>query len=278
MKRLMQKMASSDWRFSRRALPLIGILAVVGFQSLEVCAAGPVQAGNLMVNPTFDEGLKGWRYQYNQHGGESWWAENDKFVSVKDRVDGHINVLCLKAGYEMAMVPGQGTRVDSAPIPIIASNTVRYKLTVSAKTTAPNCRILLEGYKWKPGIKPHPNPDWFELRREYKFAQVFFTSSGKGGAKKIEPKTHGTLTGKKSEDDDEKGGSGDFGGVSGEWRTGSMMFPDPDMTELAWSKYAQVKFVCLHVVGIGSTPLAKDFKTRDDCFLYVDDIKLERIK
>lgn len=277
MKQLMQQAISNGWKNAAARVPMIGILAVAGFQSLEVRAAGIGQ--NLAVNGSFDKGLEGWRYKYNQFGGESWYADNDQWVSIVDRLDGRVSVLSIKPSYEKTWLQG-GVKVDSAPIPVDTKDgTAKYRLTVSARSTGPNCRILLEGYQWKPGIKPHDNPEWNELRRVYKFAQVYFTASAKSGAAKaVEAKSSGTLTGRKSGESDDNAGSGDFGGVKKSWSTATMTFPDPKMTDLGKSMYEKVKFVCLHVVGIGMIIPVDEYKKRDDCYLYVDDVKLERIK
>lgn len=246
MKKLMT-MVSRGWKSWARKIPVTGILAVLGFQSLEVSAAGI--GSNLFANGSFDKGLEGWQYKYSEKG-ESWYFDNDKFISILARDGGQVNVLSMKCNYDKAMVPGQGVLVDSHPIPIDLSNGARYRLTVSARTTAPDCRIYLQGFSWKPGIKPHDKPDIYELRRQYKFAQVFF--NGRQG--------------------------GDFGGVNKSWDTATMTFPDPKMTDLAKTSYEKIKFVSLHVVAIGASGEAKNFQSRDDCYLYVDDIKLERIK
>lgn len=278
MNQLMQKIVARDWKPRARAFPVIGMLGAAALLPLGAPAAGI--GGNLMQNGTFDEGLKGWRYQYNQFQGESWYADNNEFVSIVDRLDGRVNVLSLKASLAKAWAPGQGVKVDSFPIPVdTKGGLAKYKLTVSARSTAPNCRILLEGYKWKPGIKPHDNPEWHELRRVYKFAQVYFTGSGggHGAAKGVESKNSGSLQGKKAAVEDDEG-SGDFGGVKKSWDTATMTFPDPKMTDLAKGMYEQVKFVMLHVVAIGNIIGVDEYRKRDDTYLYVDDVKLERIK
>jgi hypothetical protein len=274
------KVVSNHWKFVR-SFPRIGnsvraIAAVIAVGFVAASAHAQMNT-NLIKNGSFDDGLNGWRYKYNLPG-ESWYNDNEKLVSVVARESGRVNVLSLKCNYDKAMVPGQGVQVDSFPIPVDVKSGARWRLTVSARTTAPDCRIYLQGYKWKPGIKPHDNPDLSELRREYKFAQVYFSTSGKGGAKQVGAKTQGTLTGKKGAPAGENEGSGDFGGVKGEWRTGSVTLPDEKMTDLAKSMYEQIKFLSLHVIAIGSSSEAKNFQSRDDCYLYVDDIKLERIK
>ncbi len=52
---------------------------------------------------------------------------------------------------------GQGVRADSMPVPYEFGAT--YRLTVYGRTDGgPNCRIYVEGYQWKPGVKPHGIP------------------------------------------------------------------------------------------------------------------------
>ena len=67
---------------------------------------------------------------------------------------------------------GQGVKTDSDPIPWDPES--RYRFSAWAKSTGPNCRILLQGYKWKPKVKPHDNPKLSDLRRCYRFKQLFF--------------------------------------------------------------------------------------------------------
>ena len=221
-----------------------------------LCAAAQAWAGpggpssNLVINGSFDATppLAHWRYEYKL-GGESWYADNDTCISVIPQESGRKNVLRMVTPFAKAWAPGQGVKVDSFPIPIDPKG--KYRLTVSARSTGPNCRILLYGLKWRPGIKPHPDPELHELRECYHFAQVYF-----GGAK-----------------------GGDFGNVGKTWGTATMTFPDPPMTDLAKGLYEQIRFVSLHVVSIGAIIPPGQMKTMstDESCLYVDDIRLEKL-
>ena len=221
------------------------IIIVAALAAGAVAAQGQAIGPNLMANGTFDNGLDGWKSKYDKPG-ESWYFDNAGNVSVIPADGGQKNVLQLRVKPSVAGT--QGTKVDSQPVAIDPKG--KYKLTLKARADGCDCRILFEGYKWKPGIKPHPNPDLSELRRCYKFEQVFF--NGRQG--------------------------GDFGGVKKAWSTGTTSFPQEKMSKLQQEIYDSMKFVVLHVVAIGSQ--GGDFYGSDqsDWSLYLDDVKLEKLK
>jgi hypothetical protein len=45
---------------------------------------------------------------------------------------------------------------------------------VAARATGPNCRLYVQGYRWKPTVKPHPHPTLYELRKCYKSHLLYF--------------------------------------------------------------------------------------------------------
>ena len=110
--------------------------------------------GNLIVNGGFDNptnGLSFWKTEFKLEG-ESWYADNENFVAAVPNEAGHVGVLRLTVPYSKAMVPGQGVKVESKPVPF--DGKAKYRFSATAKSTYPDCRIMLEGYKWRPGIKP----------------------------------------------------------------------------------------------------------------------------
>jgi hypothetical protein len=209
-----------------------------------VVAAPIAHAGsNLVVNGSFDDKenrLKGWKYKYdpNEDKNAGWYVNNHDHVSVVENDNGQRNVLGLWGDYAILQVPGQGTKVDSAPIPFDAKAT--YRFSCKARSTGPNCRILLEGYKWRPGIKPHPNPAHNELRKCYKFSQLYFG--------------------------EEKAGS--RGGVGPAWTTDSVTFPEHTGKKLQEQYVNETDFVIVHIIAIDGS----------EGYLYVDDVKIEKIK
>ena len=268
---------SRGWKFGRRCFPGIGncgfaIAVAAGFFVSGFAARAQLNT-NLMQNGSFDNALEGWHYSYDL-GGESWYKDNEKCVSVVAQESGHRNVLQLMTPFGVSQ--NQGVKVDSKPLPIDLKG--HYRLSVTARSDGPDCRILLEGYKWRPGIKPHENPELSELRKEYKFVQVYFNGGKSGAAKEMKSKSSGSLTGGKVNTAADKGGSGDFGGVTKAWKTSEMTFPDEKMTELAKSMFDQVKFVVLHVVAIGGPVSGSGYGGEKSAGLFVDDIKLERIR
>ena len=211
--------------------------------------AGAATNRNLVVNGSFDNAnspLYGWKYKYDLEG-ESWYFKNHEHVSVVPKEGGRKNVLALWGNYEILQVPGQGTKVDSDPIPVKPGG--KYRLTVSARSTGPDCRILVEGYKWRPGIKPHENPQLHELRRCYRSREVFF-----GGSK-----------------------GGTSGGATPNWERQSTVFPKSEAKGESKGKAEpkddtsaldSVQFMVVHIVAIKG----------NEGNLYVDDVVLERME
>ncbi len=226
-----------------RALPF-------GRRTLLAFAAGlalllpnsPAFAGsNLVANGSFDapeDNLSHWRYRYEAEG-ESWYTNNYRLVSIVDEDDGHRKVLRLRGTYAELQAPGQGIKVDSFPIPVDLSKG-RYRFSISARSTGPSCRILIEGYRWAPGVTPHDQPQNTDLRKCFKFSQVYF---GKQEA-------------------------GEMASPGPVWQKGSTVFPTPKPSDLAKKSLSQVKFLVVHVVAIGGR----------DGDLFVDDASIERIQ
>jgi hypothetical protein len=194
-----------------------------------------VSAANLVVNGSFDADLTGWQSTYD-HEGESWYAENYQHVAVVKIESCRKNVLQLHVK-DQYTADNPGVKADSFPIPVKPGG--QYKFSVYARSTGPNCRIMLEGYKWRPDVKPHDNPSYYDLRKAYKFEQVFF----------------GQVAG------------GSMGGVGRAWKRATVTVPQTPMKELQQKLFDGVQFLIVHVVAIGGGP--------GD--LFVDDIELERI-
>lgn len=195
-------------------------------------------AGNLVRNGSFDDEadpLANWQSKY-EAAGESWYKDNHQFVSVLKSESGRKSVLRLHVPTQF-IADNPGVKVDSFPIPVQPGG--KYRFSAFARSTGPNCRILLEGYKWRPDTKPQPNPTIYQLRKAYKFEQLFF----------------GAVPG------------GVMGNVGPAWQRATTTLPTGAMKELQQKLYNSVQFLIIHVVAIGGT-------VGD---LYVDDIVLERI-
>ena len=214
---------------------LVGMMMVL---SSLACAGS-----NLVVNGSFDntnDPLSNWTYKYDT--GNALVASNALHVAVTN--DGaRPHVLALTADYNILWVIGQGVMVDSDPIPLQPGG--KYKLTISARSTGPNCRILVEGYRWRPGIKPHPHPALSELRKCYRFNQVYF------GPDK----------------------TGNFGNVGPNWDRASQTFPEDKLSPLAQESYNKIQFLIIHIIAINviNSEVAKG----GDYSLFVDDVVLE---
>jgi len=200
----------------------------------------PARAGNnLIINGSFDDergSLVGWKSKYTSHL-ERAYVQNHKFVSVVEEVGSQRDVLKLECDAKRAI--NEGVKVDAFPVKFKPGQ--RFKLSARAKSTGPSCRFLVQGFRWRPDVKPHKYPKFEELRRVYRFGLLYFN----------EPET------------------GPFSRVSkdGSWDYGKMYFPDREQTELGQSFLERVDFLMIHIVAI-------DGKAGN---LYIDDVKMKRI-
>jgi hypothetical protein len=210
-------------------------------------AANGAGATNLLVNGSFDDPkdpLAGWMSDY-AWSGNSWYKDNKDRVSVVATESGRKHVLRLSGTRQILWGDGQGVKVDSKPVPFDPD--ASYKLSLYARTAAktsnpgPNCRVYIEGYEWKPGIKPHDNPDLSELRKVYKQGSgniLYFGDSN----------------------------SGPFSNATEKWSMGSCAFPGKSSSEEGGKHLKQIKFICVHIVAIDGW----------DGDLFVDDVVLEK--
>jgi len=109
---------------------------------------------NLLQNGAFDDQknpLAGWTTDYA-------WTKNSHYVGNKDRITVNAGVAHMKS-------PGAaGVKLECIPIPFEPG--FRYKATFKVKGGP--YRIYFSGYKWRPDVQPHPNPEPEELRLIYK--------------------------------------------------------------------------------------------------------------
>ena len=207
-------------------------------------ACPPAGAKNLLVNGGFDSTnppFAGWKYNYETYDN-SWWKDNHLFVALTNIPGAQNYALDLHA--DNFRLGNQGAFVDSYPVPMELNG--KYRLTASARSTGCDARIMVEGYRWKPGIKPHPNPKLEELRKCYKFHVLNL----RGG-------TPGIMS-----------------GVSKTWQRGSITFPEDKLAPLARENVNKVQFMVVHIIALGW-----DSSVPDDYFfyLYVDDVVLEQL-
>jgi hypothetical protein len=204
-------------------------------------------ATNLLANGSFDDPqdpLAGWISDY-AGSGNSWYRENKTHVSVAPAEGGRKHVLRLTATRQILWGDGQGVKVDSKPVPFEPGTS--YRLSVYARTAArtsnpgPNCRIYIEGYDWKPGIKPHDNPDLSDLRKVYKQGSGNLLYFGK-----------------------EK--SGPFSNPTESWSMGICSFPGRELSDEGGKHLKQIKFICVHIVAIDGW----------DGDIFIDDAALEK--
>ena len=226
------RVSSSGGRASSRA----AILAIALLLFARLASA----ATNLVINGSFDDPadpLSAWQTVYTNKG-ESWYNDNPQFLKVLPQDGTHTSVLRIHGTDAILNVPGQGVKVDSRPIPLTLANGP-YRFSAWARGTGPNCRILLEGYYWRKGVKPHDNPTIYELQKCYKFTQLFF---GKDQTGEVSP-------------------------VPAQWTEASQVFPEPPRSDIAKRCQGQVQFVVIHAVAIAGH--AGD--------LFADDFRIEPV-
>lgn len=216
------------------------MMKTIAFLLAVLAAAGSLRAAsNLLPNGSFDDkghALAYWQYKYEREG-ESWYFTNHERVKVEENVAGRSGVLALYGDRAILFDTGQGTKVDSHPVQVKPGG--RWKLSLMARSTGPSARILVEGYQWKPGIKPHPAPTLYELRKVFK-SEVMTFGSQVGGSRS---------------------------GVGKSWTSGSITFPAENPSPLATSKLAKMEFLVVHIVAIDG----------GEGTLYIDDVKLEQV-
>lgn len=205
---------------------------MLGWLALSLPAAA---TSNLVFNGSFDLGLEGWQTRYDRPG-ESWYLENHLHVSVVPSESGRRNVLRLHVKDQFT-ADNPGVKADSRPIPVAPGG--RYRFQATARSTGPNCRILLEGYRWHPKAERRERPTLYDLRKVYKFEQLYF----------------GAVAG------------GTMGGVGRTWQTATVTLPQPAKGKLQAELFDSIEFLVVHIVAIGGGP--------GD--LFVDDVILERL-
>ena len=123
---------------------------------------------NLLCNGSFEntnDVFKGWFYKYDLPG-ESWYFDNHKHVDVVKEYKGRKNVVRMWGDITKITDRGEGVQIDSEYIPYEKNG--RYRMSLFACTTGPDCRIYFIGYCWKPGVKRDHIPFRGEVRRVYK--------------------------------------------------------------------------------------------------------------
>jgi hypothetical protein len=205
--------------------------------------ASALGSGNLLSNGDFsnpDDPLAGWMYDYS-------WTEHKRYSDNHTRVEvipkqgTKRNVLKFTISQDIAAGMGYGVKVDSEPVPY--EQGARYKLSASAKTTGPNCRIYITGYRWKPGVKPHDKPTLRDLRRTFK--------QGAGEMVYFKGKRDGALA-----------------NPTKSWSRGSSSsFSPNNLSELGQKHLKRSHFLVVHIIGI----LGQGGE------LYVDDVELKKI-
>jgi len=225
----------------RSALACVWIAA--GLFSGTIQSASAIGRQNLLSNGDFsnaDDPLAGWMYDYR-------WTEhkrysgNHKHVKVIPGNGTKRNVLQFNISHDIASGAGYGVKVDSEPVPYEPG--ARYKLSASARTTGPNCRIYIAGYRWKPGIKPHDNPTLKDLRRTFK--------QGAGRMVYFKGKRDGNLS-----------------NPTKSWSRGSSRpFPRSNLSQLGQTHLKRSHFLVVHIIGI----MGKGG------ILYVDDVELKKV-
>jgi hypothetical protein len=226
----------SGWQRS-----LVMMAAVMAAAGGSASGFPSTMASNLLSNGSFGDttpSLAGWRADFTADGNK-WYMGNHKLVSIVDRDHGKRHVLRIHVATTF-LADNPGVKVDSMPIPY--ERGARYRLTMSGRTTGPNARVLIEGYQWRPGVKPHPHPEFHSLRKVYR--------QGAGRMLYFKDETQGA-----------------FSGPARTWKVGQCVFPGDDLSSQAKAHLRRVRFLAIHIVGIGGGVGE----------LFIDDVRLEKI-
>jgi len=190
-------------------------MMVVGFCLLTGLAKG---SENLCANGSFDDAgfpLKGWICDY-QWAGNSHYMSNHEKVAAQPRVAGRATVATITATSDA------GAKMECRPIPFEPG----YRYTCTMKIRGGPSRIYFAGYKWKPGIRPHEDPELGELRTLYK--SKAYTGAAKG------------------------------------WETITLKLPGVEMSELAYKHLSPVRFITLYVWTLGALDIDDVVITRTE--------------
>jgi hypothetical protein len=137
----------------RKLVALVVLWAAAG----TLCAAG-----NLCENGAFEDAadpLKGWNTDYRWTGNSNY-SENYGRVKVVTQEGAKRNALSVDG----RNTGDAGAKVESKPIAVQPGARYRAKLNVKGGPA----RVYFAGYKWKPGVRPVPNPELGQLRAVYK--------------------------------------------------------------------------------------------------------------
>lgn len=161
----------------------------------------PVWGQNLQPNADFsdpDDPLASWNYDYEWTGNRNY-VGNAERVSVLPREGGRRNVL------QITGLGDVGSKVETIILPYEEGMTYRARVSLRGGPY----RIYFSGYSWRPGIRPHDEPELKELRPIYR------------------SKTEA--------------------GSSRSWRTIDLEIPGVDATELSQQHLRRVRFVTLYI-------------------------------
>ncbi len=127
-------------------------------------AASTHAAENLVINGDFSdpEPLKGWRSDY-RFQNNSIFMNNHERITLAKSAGGYRNAAKIAH-------PGGWSEIRLESNPIKFEQGYRYSCTMDIKGA--NTRVYFAGYKWKPGIRPHPEPKDGEMRMIYKSKPV----------------------------------------------------------------------------------------------------------
>ena len=197
-------------------------------------------ADNLLTNGTFEagRGLDGWMTDYRWSGNRHYTQNHGRVTQATG--EGRSGD-AMKIVLTDSLAENQGAWVDSHPVEVDPK--ADYRLSAWARTTGPNCRIFIEGYRWKRGVEPHSNPKLGELRKVYR-----------QGAGKI------------LYFDDVR--SGVFSRPRRKWARGECTFPPKGLSALGRRHLKQVQFIVVHIAVVGGRGGA----------LLLDDIVLEKVE
>lgn len=145
----------------------IKLLSCIGLGLVMTVSAQSVDPHkNYCYNGNFDSekgNLDGWNVNYDWTGNKHQQGNHNN-VSYLPVFRAKKNVL------KMAVPSGYESKIECPLIEYAAGD--RYKCTFDIYIEGVNMKMLFNGYKYKPGIKPYEHPKLQDMRRIYKTEQI----------------------------------------------------------------------------------------------------------
>ncbi len=211
----------------------------------------PKPGENLVFNGDFAKELDGWTIFPT--GGESYCPRYKK--DDEHQSEGKITHPATRKDVLVLTSPkGPPSRAESRPFALDPA--FRYRLSIALREIHWSVRVFVDGYRWKPGVKPHdgvPKPEELQMiwRSQPLLCQVI-------PARNLREQKFANNIG--------------AGKNPGGWGVWTLDFPDPAASLYDWRTWNEVEFARVHL----ENPLGGAGFTYG--YVYADDVKVERVE